>query len=81
MTLKQFVTDPKTGKPRRGSLVRVAEHLGVQKSTVPRWISGEWKPSIARCVQIKEMIHARISLKAKRNPGRPKGTGNKKVTC
>lgn len=62
MTLRQFLTDRKTKKIKRGALARVSEHLGVNKTTVKRWANGEWTPSIETAQRIQNMIHARISL-------------------
>ena len=70
--LERFVTDRESGAIRRGALARVADHLHVSKTTVKRWLNGEWKPGKEKRVAIREMISQRIELSAKRPTGRPR---------
>lgn len=69
MTLRQFIRDPKTGRNKHGSLSRISEHLDVRKSTVLRWVNGDWKPSAEMQERIDSMISSGLDL-APRNKGR-----------
>jgi len=67
--LRKFIRNPITGEPRRGSMTRIAEHLGVSIGTVRKWYDGDWHPGDATSRKIKEMIAIPLDLTS-RNLGR-----------
>ena len=75
MTLAEFVTDPKTGFSKRGSISRVSEYLNVSWRTVAKWITGEWSPGSQTQAEIDAMIAIPISIAP-----RPARNGRKKVS-
>lgn len=72
MTLLQFATDRKTGKVKRGALARIADRLDVCKTTVRKWLSGEWTPCPKTACEIQDMIHSRMSLAPEKPGPKPK---------
>ncbi len=73
--LRKFICNPITNQPRRGSLTRIAEHLGVSIGTVRKWFDGEWEPGSETSEKIREMIAIPLDLTS-RNLGR---SGRKKM--
>lgn len=70
MTLLQFITDPSTGKIKRGAMSRVSEYTGLSQQTLKRYMDGTYMPSIESIRKINDAIHARIDLS-------PRQTGRK----
>lgn len=63
--LKKFVWDKEKGRPKRGSLSRVAEYLGISVGWVKRFIAMEQVPSKGTAKKIEQMIAANIDLSPK----------------
>lgn len=76
-SLSRFITDPETGKVRRGALASIQRYFAgdVAKSTIAKWSRGEWKPSPVRSAQLRAMIRAKIDLSPRKASGRPKNSG------
>lgn len=65
--LKQRMTV--NGKFRRGAKSRVSEYLGVTRTTLERWLNGEWKPGEQMLEKIERLAkNKRAHLSAMR-PG------------
>jgi hypothetical protein len=65
MTLKDFITDPKTGRPIRGAITRVAEFQNLSSTQVRRIIDAQERGiGIApyRVVMLEEMFKRGIRL-------------------
>lgn len=73
-SLNDYVIDPETGHPKRGSLSRVAEFVGVSPTTVRNWVLGVWEPGGHSRSLIQLMIAEKWPLDAryKGRSGRPK---------
>lgn len=64
--LKNKVTLP-DGSRKRGAVSRLAEKLDVCRSTVVRWLNGEWIPGDAQLRQIERgILPERVKLDAKK---------------
>lgn len=73
-TLSEYITNPETGKPKWGSISRVAEHLGIHRKWVAAYLAGTWEPSMDTHRAIQDFIHARGNIASRSsNAGRPNG--------
>ena len=75
MNWKKYITDPRTGRPHRGSISRIAELLGTHYGCVRRMFLGIWNPSADEASALRAIVQSRTILSAKKrsDAGRPRG--------
>ena len=75
--LRDALLDPLTGKPRRGALSRMAEAMQLgSRTTLRKWLSGEWVPGAETTARIESLLRAGVDLSARKTG--PKVTRKKK---
>ena len=83
MNWKKYITDPRTGRPHRGAISRIAEHLGTHYGTVLRLFLGVCKPSSDEANGLRAIVQSRTILAAKKrsDAGQPRGKYRKRVAA
>ena len=66
MNWKKYITDPRTGRPHRGAISRIAELLGTHYGNVHRMFLGIWNPSADEASALREIVQSRTILSAKK---------------
>jgi hypothetical protein len=81
MNWKKYITDPRTGRPHRGAISRIAELLGTHYNCVRRMFLGIWNPSADEASALREIVQSRTVLAAKKrsDAGQPRGKYRKRV--
>ena len=83
MNWKKYITDPRTGRPHRGSISRIAELLGTHYGCVRRMFLGIWNPSADEASALSAIVQSRTILSAKKrsDAGQPRGKYRKRVAA
>ena len=55
-SLRQFITDPQTGKFYKGAKTRVSEHLGISRPWIEKLLNETWLPNLKTIGRIEDMI-------------------------
>ena len=81
MNWKIYITDPRTGRPRRGAISRIAELLGTHYGCVKRMFLGVWKPSEEEANGLRAIVQSRTILAPKKrsDAGQPREKYRKRV--
>ena len=66
MNWKKYITDPKTGCPKRGAISRIAALLGTHYGNVRRMFDGAWKPTPVEELALRYMVKAKTNLAPKK---------------
>ena len=66
MNWKTYITDPRTGRPLRGSISRIAELLGTHYGNVKRMFLGVWKPTADEAKGLRAIVESRTNLAPKK---------------
>ena len=66
MNWKKYITDPRTGRPHRGAISRIAELLGTHYGCVKRMFLGVWTPSADEASALRAIVQSRTILAAKK---------------
>ena len=66
MNWKKYITDPRTGRPHRGAISRIAELLGTHYGCVKRMFLGVWTPSADEASALREIVQSRTILAPKK---------------
>ena len=66
MNWKKYITDPRTGRPHRGAISRIAELLGTHYGTVKRLFLDVCKPTSDEANGLREIVQSRIILAPKK---------------
>lgn len=82
MNWKKYITDPRTGRPHRGAISRIAELLGTHYGCVKRMFLGVWKPSEDEARGLRAIVQARTILAPKKrsDAGQKRASYRKRVT-
>ena len=74
MNWKKYITDPRTGRPHRGSISRIAELLGTHYGCVKRMFLGVWTPSADEASALRKIVQSRTVLAPKKrsDAGQPR---------
>ena len=83
MNWKKYITDPRTGRPHRGAISRIAEHLGTHYGTVLRLFLGVCNPTADEANGLRAIVQSRTILAAKKrsDAGQPRGQYRKRVAA
>ena len=81
MNWKKYITDPRTGRPHRGAISRIAELLGTHYGTVKRMFLGVCNPTADEANGLRAIVQSRTILAAKKrsDAGQPRGKYRKRV--
>ena len=81
MNWKKYITDPRTGRPHRGAISRIAELLGTHYGCVKRMFLGIWNPSADEANGLRAIVKSRTILAPKKrsDAGKPRGKYRKRV--
>ena len=66
MNWKKYITDPRTGRPLRGAISRIAELLGTHYGCVRRMFLGIWNPSADEASALRAIVQSRTVLAPKK---------------
>lgn len=66
MNWKKYITDPKTGRPKRGAISRIAELLDTHYGNVLRMFLGIWKPAAHEAIHLRAIVKSGVSLAPKK---------------
>ena len=66
MNWKKYILNPKTGRPHRGAISRIAELLGTHYGCVKRMFDGVWKPSPDEANGLRAIVQSRTVLAPKK---------------
>ena len=66
MNWKKYITDPRTGRPHRGAISRIAELLGTHYGTVRRMFLGIWNPSEREAGALRYIVKQKMSIAPKK---------------
>ena len=66
MNWKKYITDPRTGRPHRGSISRIAELLGTHYGTVKRLFLDVCKPTSDEANGLRAIVQSRTVLAPKK---------------
>jgi hypothetical protein len=66
MNWKKYITDPKTGCPKRGAISRVASLLGTHYGNVKRMFLGVWKPTEEEAKGLRAIVADKMDLAPKK---------------
>ena len=66
MNWKKYITDPRTGRPHRGSISRIAELLGTHYGCVKRMFLGIWTPSEREAGALRYIVKQKMSIAPKK---------------
>ena len=83
MNWKKYITDPRTGRPLRGAISRIAELLGTHYGCVRRMFLGIWNPSADEASALRAIVQSRTVLAPKKrsDAGQPRGKYRKRVAA
>ena len=82
MNWKKYITDPRTGRPHRGAISRIAEHLGTHYGTVKRMFLGVWKPTDSEASALKYVVkYLSLARKKRSDAGQKRGKYRKRVAA
>ena len=81
MNWKKYILNPKTRRPHRGAISRIAELLGTHYGCVKRMFLGVWTPSADEASALRAIVQSRTILAAKKrsDAGQPRGKYRKRV--
>jgi hypothetical protein len=81
MNWKKYITDPKTGRPKRGAISRIAALLGTHYNCVKRMFDGIWKPTEEEAKGLREIVASRTNLAPKKrsDAGKKRGQYRKRA--
>ena len=66
MNWKKYITDPRTGRPQRGAISRIAEIVGTHYGTVKRMFLGICPPTAEEASALRAIMQSRPILAAKK---------------
>ena len=66
MNWKKYITDPRTGRPHRGAISRIAELLGTHYGTVKRLFLDVCKPTSDEASALRAIVQSRTVLAPKK---------------
>jgi len=66
MNWKKYITDPRTGRPQRGAISRIAELLGTHYGNVKRMFLGVWKPTADEASRLRCIVADKVNLAPKK---------------
>ena len=66
MNWKKYITDPRTGRPHRGAISRIAELLGTHYGTVLRLFLDVCKPTSDEASALRAIVQSRTVLAPKK---------------
>ena len=83
MNWKKYILNPKTGRPKRGAISRIAELLGTHYGCVKRMFLGIWKPSPDEANGLRAIVQSRTILAPKKrsDTGQPREKYRKRVAA
>ena len=83
MNWKKYITDPRTGRPHRGAISRIAELLGTHYNCVKRMFLGIWNPSADEVSALRAIVQSRTVLAAKKrsDAGQPREKYRKRAAA
>jgi hypothetical protein len=83
MNWKKYITDPRTGRPQRGAISRIAELLGTHYGCVKRMFLGVWKPTADEANGLRAIVQARTNLAPKKrsDAGKKRGEYRKRAVA
>jgi len=81
MDWKKYIVNPKTKKPHRGAISRVAERLHVHFNTVKKMFHGTALPTAAEARMLRNIVHSRLNILAKKrsDAGKKRGKYRKRM--
>ena len=81
MNWKKYITDPRTGRPLRGAISRIAELLGTHYGCVRRMFLGIWNPSADEASALRAIVQSRTVLAPKKrsDAGQPREKYRKRM--
>ena len=81
MNWKKYITDPRTGRPHRGAISRIAELLGTHYGTVKRLFLDVCKPTADEASALRAIVQSRTVLAPKKrsDAGQPRGKYRKRA--
>ena len=83
MNWKKYITDPRTGRPHRGSISRIAELLGTHYGNVRRLFLGIWNPTADEANGLRAIVASRTNLAPKKrcDAGKKRGEYRKRAVA
>ena len=83
MNWKKYITDPRTGRPHRGSISRIAELLGTHYGNVRRLFLGIWNPTADEANGLRAIVASRTNLAPKKrsDAGQKRGEYRKRAVA
>ena len=75
MNWKKYITDPRTGRPHRGAISRIAEHLGTHYGTVKRMFLGVCQPTAEEANGLRFLVKNKLCIAPKKR----RDAGKKRV--
>jgi hypothetical protein len=75
MNWKKYITDPRTGRPQRGAISRIAELLGAHYGNVKRMFLGIWTPTPDEAESLRAIVASRTNLAPKKRSDAGKKRG------
>jgi hypothetical protein len=83
MNWKKYITDPRTGRPLRGAISRIAELLGTHYGNVKRMFLGVWKPSEIELMALRLIVADKTNLAPKKrsDAGKKRGEYRKRAVA
>ena len=81
MNWKKYITDPRTGRPHRGAISRIAELLDTHYGNVRRMFLGIWKPSEHEAIHLRAIVKSGFNLAPKKrsDAGKKRGEYRKRA--
>ena len=81
MNWKKYITDPRTGRPLRGAISRIAELFGTHYGNVKRMFLGVWKPTEQEAESLRAIVASRTNLAPKKrsDAGKKRGEYRKRA--
>ena len=83
MNWKKYILNPKTGRPHRGAISRIAELLGTHYGCVKRMFLGIWNPSEREAGALRYIVQQKMSIAPKKrsDAGQPREKYRKRVAA
>ena len=83
MNWKKYILNPKTGRPHRGAISRIAELLGTHYGCVKRMFLGIWAPSEREAGALRYIVQQKMSIAPKKrsDAGQPREKYRKRVAA
>jgi hypothetical protein len=83
MNWKKYITDPRTGRPLRGAISRIAELLGTHYGNVKRMFLGVWTPTADEASRLRCIVADKMNLAPKKrsDAGKKRGEYRKRTVA